>query len=365
MYKHLNPALIAASAAIICLSSCLKVDEIGLNNSGGPALPGSNEKKEKVEFEITVTRDGEVIPRSKIATKGGVDVGDNYATMDTDRPIGVVGMDFYTHEVLIDNERAQSTGDTYTGWFNPDMWKGRDKIAMSAYYPYVEGVKYEDDNSAYSIPFAINDVDAGPLVSKTVEQAIDRINLIPFEFQHITNDIGFTLQDVTSDPQLQGLIHIRKVTATNVASAGVFLNNMGANLGLWRRQGYFRDVVVFEGDAKLEMEENFVGRDRLVPRMSESSRYYSVPDEIRPGKQCVLVEYDVEAFTIGGFTYSALTGQVARFMLYNVIPGNVFEYGKQYTFHLGLDTGDIYQSISFSASVSDWETHIYEDNNVF
>lgn len=52
-------------------------------------------------------------------------------------------------------------------------------------------------------------------------------------------------------------------------------------------------------------------------------------------------------------------------MLYNVFPGNVFEYGKQYTFHLGLDTGDIYQSISFSASVSDWETHIYEDNNVF
>ena len=32
---------------------------------------------------------------------------------------------------------------------------------------------------------------------------------------------------------------------------------------------------------------------------------------------------------------------------------------------IGLDTGDIYQSISFSASVSDWETHIYEDNNVF
>ena len=43
----------------------------------------------------------------------------------------------------------------------------------------------------------------------------------------------------------------------------------------------------------------------------------------------------------------------------------VFEYGKQYTFHLGLDTGKLYQQIVFSASVSDWETKIYEDNSEF
>ena len=361
MYKHLNTILLAALAAVICLSSCLKTEEFGVNGING----GAKENKAKMEFEITVTRDGEVIPRNKIATKGGVDVEDNYATMDTDRPIGVVGMDFYTHELLIDNERASNSGDTYTAWFNPDAWKGRDKIALSAYYPYVEDVKYEDGNNSYSIPFAVNDVDAGPLVSKTVEQAIDRLNLIPFEFQHITNDIGYMLQDVTADPQLRGLIHIRKVTATNVASAGVFNNNMGTNTGLWRRQCYFRDVVVFEGDAKLGTEEMFVGRDRLVARMSESSRYYAVPDEVRPGKQCVIVEYDIESFDIGGFTYSALPGQVARFMLYNVIPGNVLEYGKQYTFHMGLDTGELYKAISFSASVADWETHIYEDNEVF
>lgn len=361
MYKHLSLAILASMAAMICLSSCLK-----LENGDMPRTPESSEVKEKLEFDITVTRDGEIIPQAKIATKGsGYDVDSNYATMDTDRAIGVVGMDFYTHELIIDNERAFHNNGSYSGWFNADAWKGHDKIAMSAYYPFVEDVKYTDDNSAYSIPFKVNDVDAGPLVSNTVEQALDRLNLIPFEFQHITNDIGFTLQDVTADPQLQGLIHVRKVTATNVASAGVFVNNMHVNNGLWGRQGYFRDVVVFEGDAKLGTEEKFIGKDALVNRMTESNRYYAVPDELEIGKQCVIVEYDIDSFTIGGFTYSALPGQVARFMLYNVIPGNVMEYGKQYTFHLGLDTGEIYKAVAFSASVADWETHIYEDNEVF
>ena len=363
MYKSLNFTALAVLASALFFASCLKMENDGPSFAAAGDDGGS---KEKVEFDITVTRDGEVIPQKKIATKsGGYDVNDQYATMDTDRPIGVVGMDFYTHELLIDNARVMNNGNSYSGWFNTDSWKGRDKIAMSAYYPYVEGVRYEDDNNAYTIPFSGAEVDAGPLVSNTVEQAIDRINLIPFEFQHITNDIGYTLRDVTADPQLQNLIHIRKVIATNVASAGVFINNMHANNGLWGRQCYFRDVVVFEGDAKLEMEEKFVGKNALVDNFKESNRYYAVPDEILIGKQCIIVEYDVEEFTIGGFTYTALPGQVAKFMLYNVIPGNVMEYGRQYTFHLGLDTGELFHAIQFSASVADWETHIYEDNEVF
>lgn len=362
MYKKPNTGILAISAAVICFSSCLKLES---DNMKAPGIATNGGNKEKVEFDITVTRDGEVIPQRRIATKTGYDVDDRYATMDTDRPIGVIGMDFYTHEVLINNEQVYKSGDNYTGWFSTDSWKGREKISMSAYYPFVEGVGYEDDNSAYFIPFKVNDVDAGPLVSKTVEQAIDRINLIPFEFQHITNDIGFTLRDVTADPQLQGLIRIRKVTSTNVASAGVFLNNLHANNGLWGRQGYFRDVVVFEGDAELSLDEKFVGRNDLVDQFSQSSRYYSVPDEIAVGKQCVIVEYDVDAFTVGNYTYSELKGQVAKFMLYNVIPGNVFEYGRQYTFHLGLDAGELYKAITFAPGVADWETHIYEDNEVF
>ncbi len=91
----------------------------GDNNNGG--------SKEKMEFDITVTRDGEVIPQRRIATKGGDDVDDRYATMDTDRPIGVIGMDFYTHELLIDNAQVFRNGENYSGWFNtegntPSIW---------------------------------------------------------------------------------------------------------------------------------------------------------------------------------------------------------------------------------------------------
>ena len=111
--------------------------------------------------------------------------------------------------------------------------------------------------------------------------------------------------------------------------------------------------------------EKFIGDHELVDRMADSHRYYSIPDEILMGKQCVEVVYDVDSFTIGGYTYEPLKDQVARYMLYGVLPDNVFVYGKQYTFHLGLDTGKLYQQISFQASVSDWETKIYENNDDF
>ena len=62
--------------------------------------------------------------------------------------------------------------------------------------------------------------------------------------------------------------------------------------GTWQRQGYYRKEIVFEGDAKVGVgseNEKFVGYDALVDRMMESHRYYSIPDEIEVGKQCVEV----------------------------------------------------------------------------
>ena len=41
------------------------------------------------------------------------------------------------------------------------------------------------------------------------------------------------------------------------------------------------------------------------------------------------------------------------------------EYGKQYTFHLGIDTGKFYHQITFAPAISDWETKIYENNDEF
>ena len=89
------------------------------------------------------------------------------------------------------------------------------------------------------------------------------------------------------------------------------------------------------------------------------------PDEIEIGKQCVEVIYDVDGFTHNGFYYEPLKEQVARYMLYGLLPDNVFAYGKQYTFHLGLDLSRVYHEITFAPSVGEWETKIYENNDDF
>ena len=111
--------------------------------------------------------------------------------------------------------------------------------------------------------------------------------------------------------------------------------------------------------------EKFIGFETLENRLADSHRYYSVPDDIEMGKQYVEVIYDVDGFTLGGYSYAPLQNQTAKFMLYGLLPDNVFVYGKQYTFHLGIDVSQLYKQISFTASVSDWQTAIYENNDDF
>ena len=356
-YTGLLAAFLAASAA------CAKIEDV-------PSFKEKPSDMQKMDFNITVTRDGEEVDenRSGIMTRSSYDTSDKIATMDTGIPFGLIGIDYRNGQLVLDNASVSSDGAGYSGLFDKYLWSQAEVVTLSAYYPYVESVSYGSGLEDYSIPYSVNETEAGPLVSKTVEKAINQLNMIPLVFQHITNDIGYKICDITPDEQLQGLIHIRKVTATNVAQAGVFVNDVLNNNGTWHRQAYYRSVVVFEGDAKLGVgmeNEKFIGYDSLVDRMVDSHRYYSIPDDIEIGKQCVEVVYDVESFDIGGFTYNALTNQVAKYMLYGLLPDNTFVYGKQYTFHLGLDLSKIYKQVSFSASVSDWETSIYENNDDF
>jgi len=111
--------------------------------------------------------------------------------------------------------------------------------------------------------------------------------------------------------------------------------------------------------------EKFVGYDALVDRLADSHRYYSIPDDIEMGKQCVEVVFDVDGFKHNNFYYEPLKNQVRKFMLYGLLPDNVFVYGKQYTFHIGLDLSSIYREITFAPAVGDWETTIYENNDDF
>lgn len=357
----LKPLALIALVALALSSCTLDLDTPDSDNGTG---------KRKISFPVKVTRDGQAIPEGAITkTKGDIyESEDRIATMDKSRSFGLVGVDFETGTLILDNEAVGTVSGQYQGFFDKGLWDIPTVVSFSAYYPHVANLIYGDEYATYSIPFSNADTEAGPLVSKTVQSALDQLNMVPLEFQHITNDIGFKICDVTVDPALQGLIHLRKVVATKIASAGIFVNDIQAGDGFWHRRGYYRDELVFEGDAKVGVgmeNELFIGRSSLVPRMADSYRFYAIPDEIMMGKQCVEVTYDVEEFTLNGFTYSALTNQKANYMLYGILPDNVMAYGRQYTFHLGLDTGKLYKEITFDATVSDWETKIYENNDEF
>ena len=357
----LKPLALIALVALALSSCALDLDTPDSDNGTG---------KRKISFPVKVTRDGQTIPEGAITkTKGDIyESEDRIATMDKSRSFGLVGVDFETGSLILDNEAVGTVGGQYQGFFDKGLWDVPTVVSFSAYYPHVANLIYGDEYATYSIPFSNADTEAGPLVSKTVQSALDQLNMVPLEFQHITNDIGFKICDVTVDPALQGLIHLRKVVATKIASAGIFVNDIQAGDGFWHRRGYYRDELVFEGDAKVGVgmeNELFIGKSSLVPRMADSYRFYAIPDEIMMGKQCVEVTYDVEEFTLNGFTYSALTNQKANYMLYGILPDNVMAYGRQYTFHLGLDTGKLYKEITFDATVSDWETKIYENNDEF
>ena len=265
---------IVASATAVLLS-CAKIDDI-------PNLNKNNEKQ-KIGFDVLITRDGEVVDKARtgIMTKSSSD----------DLPFGLIGIDYQNGQLVLDNAAVSDNGS---------------------------------DLETYAIPYSVSETEAGPLVSKTVEKAINDLNMIPLMFQHITNDIGYKICDVTPVPELQGLIHLRKLTAYNVAQAGVFINDVVNNYGSWHKQAYYRRIVVFEGDALVGVgseNEKFVGYDTLEDHMAQSHRYYSIPDDI--------------------------------------------EIGKQYTFHIGLDLSSVYHKITFAPSVGDWETKIYENNDTF
>lgn len=362
MKHRLIPIIILHALAVALLAACSLSDGLDVQNP--------DKQSQNVKFDILVTRDGQVISsdRTGVMTRSSVSESTKIATMDTDIPFGLVGIDFENNQLILDNISVGGDASGYSTSFDGYIWSGNKPITLSAYYPHVDQLDYGDNFETYAIPYSVKETDAGPLVSKTVEKAINQLNMVPLVFQHITNDIGYKICDITPDECLQGLIHLRKMTVTNVASAGVFLNDVISGNGVWHKQGYYRKVVVFEGDALVGVgseNEKFVGYNTLEDRLADSHRYYSIPDDIEIGKQTVEVVFDVDGFTHNNFYYQPLKDQVRKYMLYGLLPNNEFVYGKQYTFHVGLDLSSIYTQITFAPSVGDWETTIYENNDDF
>ena len=328
----------------------------------------------KLNFDISVLRDGVKISEdngavTKSAGDSSASVSNMLATMDVSIPFALIGIETQSRTLLIDNILVSSgNSGKYETILDGGLLEIQDPLLFSAYYPRVSSISYENSHQSYSIPYELSETEAGPLVSKTVERSFNLLNTLPLEFCHITNDIGFRICDVTSIPQLQGLIHLRKLVATHVASAGVYVNDILLNNGIWNYQGYYRDVTVFEGDALVGVGnegKRYVGKDALVDSKEASHRFYAVPDQIEMGVQYVEVHFDVDGFSIGGEEYLPMKDQVLKYMIYGLLPGNTMIPGKQYTFHIGMDLSSLYHPIDFSASVSGWETKIYESNQDF
>ena len=339
------------------------------------------EKKKNVNFDIVISRDGRIGTRADGGYDNLVTEVDHEAKLDPSKPFGLMGVDARTNAVLINNERVFETAGIRSATFNSHSWYTTENILLSAYYPYVDETKFLSGNRAYVIPYSAEETQAGPLVSQSVEQHISYLDVIPLVFRHITNDIGFRICDITYDPQLQGHIRIKKLSAHNVATEGFYIDSIGNNGGKWIQKVICDEIVVFNGDARVGVgtdNELFVGHSSLVHDRRHSSRFYAVPDEIKMGKQYVEVVFDVDAFDYNDQHFKELTNQVQKFPIYGVLPGNSSICGKQYTFHLGLDLGTLYQPIEFTASVADWsnsygvdinsiwgENKIYEDNDFF
>lgn len=321
----------------------------------------------KVSFDISVSRDGKILTKAR--TRSDVDVYDADAMLDPNTPFGLLGVDSSNGKLLVGNERVYQGADgNWDTRFALGSFGNARTVSFSAYYPFVDAVEYNESTMSYAIPYTDSEVGAGPLVSKTVQKAIIAMDMVPLEFQHVSNDIGYMICDVTPSAELQGLVHLKKVVARNVATQGVYIDTLSTGRGVWKHQGKMTDIVVFSGDEKVPVgtsNELFVGSKTLEPTMKKSARYYSVPDEIRFGYQYIEVTYDIDGFTLNNFYYKPVKDHVAKYMLYGLLPDNVFQYGKQYTFHIGIDLSGVYSEITFSPTVSGWETHIYENNTDF
>ncbi len=339
------------------------------------------ESKKDVSFDVVISKDGRIGTRGDAGYDHLVTETDQEAKLDPSKPFGLMGVDPRNNNILINNERVLEHSGIRAATFNSKSWHSAETILLSAYYPHVDETEFLSGNLAYIIPYRPEDTKAGPLVSMPVQRSTSYLDVIPLVFRHITNDIGFRICDITYDPALQGHIRIRKLSAHNVATEGYYIDSLGSNGGRWVQRAICDELEVFKGNARVGVgteNELFVGFDNLVSDRKLSSRFYSIPDEIKMGKQYIEVVYDVDAFDYNGQHMKELKNQVQLFPIYGVLPGNSYICGKQYTFHLGLDLGTLYQPIEFSATVGDWnnsysvdmnsvwgENKIYEDNDFF
>ena len=120
MHLYTKFSLLCSAILVLAASSCVKTFDVADINQKRPG--GTN-----VGFDIKVTREGEEISaeRQAIMTKGdspSYESNSKLATMDSDIPFGLIGIDYEHHALVVDNESINSDGSNYGAFLNSMYW---------------------------------------------------------------------------------------------------------------------------------------------------------------------------------------------------------------------------------------------------
>ena len=348
---------IIATAAML-LSSCAKEDSV---------IVVSYDQQTKTIFNISVASNtkSKSLPMNTKSNVADHEIGTkivydysaqtNYAYLDSKIAFGLVGVDNEKKDFIVDNCPVYETEGVRTAnLITSSLSSGSMKV--SAYYPHVSSVSYHKDGS-YAISFTPNDIKKGPLASNAVDMRCDQsFEMVNLQFHHISNSIGFKVCDISSDEQLKGLMHVRKVVLHGMPTEGLFV--VDGQDSRWVPNAKHQDIVFYEGCEPVKCgaeNADFIATDKLSSDRKDCNHLYVIPEELKDGKHYVEVIFDVDPFEYDGTWYRGAKGQSQIIQLSGVLPEDNMEMGLQYTFVLGLNIYTVYRPIEFTASVDDWE----------
>ena len=354
--KRADITSIIVTVVALLISSCSREDRF---------TTVSYDQETHTIFNISVAKNTKTKSQTKSQTKStksdntknvsdyGVEKKD--AFLDSNIAFGLVGVDNSTMDVLVDNQPVyEMDGIRKANLVTSTFSSGSMKV--SAYYPPVSSVSYHKDGS-YAISFTPNDISKGPLASNAVDMRCDQNHeTVSLQFHHISNSFGFKVCDITSDEQLKGLMHVRKVVLHGMPTEGLFV--VDGEDSHWVPNAKRQNIVVYEGDnlVRCGLEHaDFLTGASLSDKKEDCNRFYVVPEELKDGKHYVEVIFDVDPFDYDGTHYRGTTGKTQIIPLDGVIPDDKLELGLQYTFVLGMNIFTVYRPIEFSATVEDWE----------
>lgn len=305
-------------------------------------------------FEIKVESNTKTRTRTT-GYKSWFDTDDNTNTrLEDDVPFGIIGIDNLDKSILVDNKPVFTTTGVRTATINTPK-QASEFMTVSAVYPYIDKVSYYKDGS-YAISFTADDLKMGALLSDFVSMKTGQESeVVNLNFNHITNNIGFKICDITADEQLQGHMRVRKIILHGMPTEGTFFVSDEC---YWiAKSANDEQLVFYDGNDNVEVgveNAKWLSSNSLSDEYDDGTRFYVVP-EVLDNKHVIEVVFDVDEFEYDGTRYSSVKGKSQFIPLCGVIPDDSFELGLKYSFVLGMNLCTVYRPISFCAVVDGWE----------